>query len=417
MRQPSVWLEFSPLAHKTSAINLGQGFPDWAPPKFIQEAAVNAVQGSEFSTYARSAGHPSLVNAIAHQYSPRFDRQLKANTEILVSVGASEALFLGIMNMAKPGDEVIVFEPAFDIYYGALAMSGATVKPVQLIAESSSELTSSSQLTIDWQGLKQQLSQKTTLMIINTPHNPTGKVLTRDEISQLASILEDFPNCQIISDEVYEHLVYDNKDHLAVASLPQLFDRTLTIYSAGKSFSVTGWKVGWAIGPEHLISKLQHTQQWVVFSVATPLQEAVAHALGQGQKDYADNKNYYDWLKDHYENKRDLLFNGLKKAGLNPMLPEGSFFILCDIRHQPADFCQYPEELTPLITSGHIQQDSTTKELKDYNFCRNLSLKKGVTGIPTSAFYSKATRDENANWARFAFCKSDEVLLKALRMM
>ena len=413
-QEPSVWLEFSPLAVKSGAINLGQGFPSWQPPAFIQEAAAKAVRGAEFSSYARSQGHPRLVEQIKEEYSQRLQRDLDGSREILVTVGASQALFLSIMTFAEPSSEVILLEPAFDIYYGALAMKGAKIKSVSMMKKSEA---GSTQIEIDFDGLKKALSDKTKLLILNTPNNPTGKVWTQKEIQKLADILCDYPACKIISDEVYEHLVYDGKEHVAIASHPQLWQKTISIYSAGKSFSVTGWKVGWAIGPVDLIGPLQHTQQWVVFSVATPLQEAVASALKEGRKEYQEGKSYYKWLKDLYERKRDLLYEGLERAGFCPLLPEGGFFILCDIENQDSVKMSYPEKLDLFLKQGEIKQDSTTTLLSDYNFCRNLTLDKGVAPIPVSAFCEKNGRHQFEHLARFAFCKSDEVLKEAIKRL
>ncbi len=411
--QPSVWLEFSPLSKATNSINLGQGFPDWAPPAFVQEAARKSVTGGQFSTYARSAGHLHLIETLKDKYESQLSHKIDSSTEVLITVGASEALFLSIMTFIGKGDEVIIIEPAFDLYFGALAMAEASIKSVSLIPESKS-INSASQLILDWDKLEKTLSSDTKAIFLNTPHNPTGKVFSRCELERLAKLLKKYPDCLVISDEVYEHITFDNKKHHSIASFEGMFDRTLTISSAGKTFSVTGWKVGWLIGPQKLIKRLQLTQQWVVFSVSTPHQEAIANCLKEAQSPYQGFSTYYKWLEDLFTKKRQLLFEGLKKASLNPIMPEGSFFILCDIQNNKLHNQEDLVKIKELNAKGLINIDMKTMRLFDYNFCRSLSLQKKVTSIPTSAFYLEENKENACSWARFAFCKDDKSLKSAI---
>lgn len=398
MDQPSVWLEFSPLAQTTNSINLGQGFPDWAPPQFVQDAAVKSVQGGHCSTYARSAGHPYLVETLASEYSEQINHKIDPYKEVITTVGASEALFLSITSFIKSNYEVIIIEPAFDIYLGALRMVQANIKTTSL----------DKSLNLNWEHLESIMNDDTKMLILNTPHNPSGKVFTQDELNKLASILKKYPNCIVLSDEVYEHLVYDDCKHISFASLPGMFERTITVSSAGKTFSTTGWKVGWAIGPESLIKKLQFSQQWVAFSVSKPHQEAIAESLVKARVN-----NYHIELRDNYANKRELLFNGLTDAGLNPIKPQGSFFILCDISNHDIHKKIASDNILKWNGEGKIQSDTTTYNLHDYNFCRTLSIEHKVTAIPTSAFY--LNKEDNTSWARFAFCKDDQTLLDAIK--
>jgi kynurenine--oxoglutarate transaminase/cysteine-S-conjugate beta-lyase/glutamine--phenylpyruvate transaminase len=413
---PSVWLEFSPLAQATNSINLGQGFPDWAPPSFLQNMAIESIQGVEYSTYARSAGHLNLTKSISKNYSEQLNQEINPLTDVLVTVGASEALFLSIMSFINEGDEVITIEPAFDIYYGALAMAKAKTMPVSLIP-AKDNLDSSADLVLDWDTLKKNLSLKTKAIILNTPHNPSGKVFSKVELEKLADILKEYPQCLIIADEVYEHIVYDDNIHTPMASLPGMFDRTISIYSAGKTFSVTGWKIGWAIGAKELIRKLQLTQQWVVFSVSTPHQQAISEALNTAKAPYKNYNSYYDWLKEEYTRKREILFNGLNKAGLNPILPQGSFFILCDIKDKVIETKVTHEKLFELTKDGSVQFDNATLDLQDYNFSRHLSFNKNVTSIPASAFHIKENQASSQDYIRFAFCKDDDVLKRAIDLL
>lgn len=410
--QPSVWLEFSPLSKATNSINLGQGFPDWAPPEFLEKAAIKSVKGGAFSAYTRSAGHPKLVKTIADHYSHQLNKSINENTEVLVTVGATEALFLSIMSFVEKNDEVIIIEPAFDIYFGALEMAEANIKPVSLIPNKEN-ITNSSDLVLDWDCLERTLNHKTKAIILNTPHNPTGKVFSTRELEKLAKLLKTFPDCLVISDEVYEHITYDDSNHTSIASLEGMYERTLSIFSSGKTFSATGWKVGWIIGSEKLIKRLQLCQQWVVFSVSTPHQEAIASALVDAKAKYREFSSYYSWLKDLYVKKRDILFKGLRECGLNPILPQGSFFILCDISNKKFEnIC--PDYIKRWHEEGLILIDENTTSSRDYNFCRQLSYGHKVTSIPVSAFYTKENKEKGNRWVRFAFCKEDEVLLNAI---
>ena len=408
--QPSVWLEFSPLAKVTNSINLGQGFPDWSPPDFILENAKNDIVDPSLAIYARSAGHLNLVKSIADNYSSKLNHTIIPQSEVLVTVGATEGLFLSIMSFIDIGDEVIIIEPAFDIYLGALKMAQASIKPVKLIP-SSSDIECSSNLELDWDTLERTISKETKAIILNTPHNPTGKVFSKLELERLASILSKFPECLVISDEVYEHLVYDESEHISIASLPEMFDRTISIFSAGKTFSITGWKIGWIVASEHIVRRMSLAHQWVVFSASTPHQETLAKSLYEANLAFKGHSSYYKWLLNHYASKRELLFGGLKDAGLKPIKPQGSFFIIC-----PTDHYDDPKDQTQKILDinkqGLIQIDNTTNNIKDYNICRKLSLENKVTSIPTSAFY--LDHQSSNNWIRFAFCKDDQTIKMAL---
>lgn len=408
--QPSVWLEFSPLSKLTNSINLGQGFPDWSPPDFVLDNAKDDILNPSTSIYSRSAGHNSLVKSIAVNYSDKLNHKVLPESEVLVTVGATEALFLSIMSFIDKDDEVIIIEPAFDIYIGALKMAGANIKTIEL-KQNSIDIDSSAQLELDWEKLEQTISHKTKAIILNTPHNPTGKVFSKDELERLADVLNKYPNCIVISDEVYEHLVYDGKKHISIASLPGMFERTISIFSAGKTFSVTGWKVGWIISSKDIIRRLSLAHQWVVFSVSTPHQETIAKSLYQANQPYKGSTSYYHWLLDHYSSKRDILFDGLSKAGLKPIKPEGSFFILCNTNHIDKPESQI-EIIKKLNVNGLVQIDTTTENIKDYNICRKLSLEKKVTSIPTSAFY--LFPEQSQNWIRFAFCKDEKTIKLAI---
>ena len=404
---PSVWLEFSPLADLVEGINLGQGFPDWDPPEFVVEASVKASRTKGVHCYARSSGHLPLTQEIARSYEERLESKINPLTDVLVTVGASEALYLALMTYVNPGDEVLVIEPAFDLYYGAINMAGGIAKGVALTRKGDG-------FRLNPADLDAQLSSKTKILMLNSPHNPSGKVFSKDEYMEIARILEKYPNCIVVSDEVYEHLVYDDNEHIAFASIEGMKERTLSIYSAGKTFSITGWKIGWIIGNSKLIRPLQGCQQWVCFSVATHLQEAVTLSLQEAKKKYRGQKDYYTWLRKEYTNKRSILYEGLKKSGFTPILPQGSFFILTEYQHLRPDWNGFPHLEKLAIEQGKLLINPATVFYRDYNFARNLASENKVVSIPVSAFMgSQRVNADIDRYIRFAFCKSNALLEEA----
>lgn len=404
---PSVWLEFSPLAELIDGLNLGQGFPDWDPPEFVIEASIKASKAKKMHRYARSAGHKNLVDQIAGIYQERLGHKLDPLDNILVTVGASEALYLTLMTFVNPGDEVVVIEPGFDLYYGAIHMAGGIVKGVPLREQEDG-------FVLDLRELSKKINSKTKVLILNSPHNPSGKVFSKAEYKEIAKILSKYPSCLVLSDEVYEHLVYDKSEHVPFASIPGMEKRTISVYSAGKTFSITGWKIGWIVGDEGLLKPLKGAQQWVVFSVATHLQEAVALSLRAAGRPYKGESDYFSWLRKEYLLKRSILYEGLKKSGFRPILPQGSFFILTKFDHLKPEWTSFPHAEQQLIDQGKLQVNPQTRNLHDYNFARNLAFKNRVVTIPTSAFIGSRSIQENEDsYIRFAFCKSNELLKQA----
>jgi aspartate/methionine/tyrosine aminotransferase len=399
----TVWHEFSPLALKYNACNLGQGFPNWNPPAFITKAAhdahdeITTVPGGKLNQYARSAGHMRLVNAIAKMYSPLLGQELNGATDVCVSAGASEAIFLVVSAFVNPGDEVILLEPFFDIYLGAITLCGGVPRYVSL--KPPKDVTgehNSSDWTLDENELRQAMSDKTKLIILNTPHNPLGKVYSRSEIEMISRVVKEHPRCIMLSDEVYEWLTFDGTKHERIATVPGMWERTVTVSSASKTFSITGWKIGWTVGPANLISAIMKVQAFVCFSIATPLQEAVAVALEQSM-----TSNYFNEFRAEYQRRRDFLLQTLRDSGLEPIVPQGSFFILVDIGK-----VKLPEGAgtEKTITGQNLH-------LKDWNFCRWLTTEMGVAAIPVSAFYSEEHMPNNV--IRLAFCKTDDILSRA----
>jgi aspartate/methionine/tyrosine aminotransferase len=292
----------------------------------------------------------------------------------------------------NPGDGIVIFEPFFDFYIPPAKLAGAQIEYVALTPNQN---TQEWEFDInDLQTAIQKL-QNPRMILLNTPHNPTGKVFSQVELEAIAKLVLEHPNLLVVSDEVYEHLTFSGHKHIRIASLPGMFDRTITISSAGKTFAVTGWKVGWAIGPAEIISAMYSLHQFIVFSVCTPVQHAVALALEEANKPYKHCSSYYEYFREDYAKKRDLLVDGLVRAGLKPYVPAGTFFVVADCSsiRLPA---QYAMMGVP----------------RDWALARYLTCEVGVCGIPLSPFMSVA--GGAGVFIRFAFCKSSEILERGL---
>ncbi|CAH0477154.1 unnamed protein product [Peronospora belbahrii] len=396
--KPTVWHEFTSLALEHKAVNLGQGFPDWRCEGFIKEAAKDALD-ADFNQYARPQGHKKLVEVLAKIYSKELKREINWVNEVAVGVGATETIYAALNSFVEPEDEVIVFEPAFDIYAAQIQMTGGVCRFVPLHVRMS-EKTGTMSIDIDEPTLAAAFSCKTRAILLNNPHNPTGKMFTKDELELVAKYVRQYPRVIIISDEVYEHIVFDGNKHIRIANMDGMWERTLTISSAGKTFSVTGWKVGWAIGPSNLIKGVCLANNWIQFSVATPLQEAVANMLELAENPYKEFPTFYAFVADQYKQKRDRLSRALMDVNIIPITPEGGIFLYSDISavKVPKDFIR-------------------TKMTYDWAFCRWLTIAKGVTAIPTSAFFCHANQTKGSRWARFAFCKTDEDIEEAIKRL
>ncbi len=370
----TVFSEFSALATRHKAVNLGQGFPDFDGPDEIKEAACRAIRGG-VNQYAVGAGAQALRGAIAQHARRFYGQEVDPDTMVTVTSGATEALFDAVMGLVDPGDEVIVFEPFYDSYVASIEMAGGVARFVLLRPPDATHRA----WWFDAAELEAAFGAKTKLVVVNTPHNPTGKVYTRGELELIGRLCERHGTA-VLADEVYEHIVFSPARHLRVATLPGMAERTLTVSSAGKSFSFTGWKIGWAIGLPALRQAVQQAHQFVTFASAAPLQAAVSEALALPDA-------YFTKLSASYRAKRDRLVAALSAAGLTPMAPEGSYFVMAD-------------------TSRYAFED-------DFACCRFLTREAGVAAIPPSAFYGEAHRREARHLARFAFCKTDALLDEA----
>lgn len=286
---PTVWQVFNEVAKETGAVNLGQGFPDWKPPRFLLDALQEAVE-TEFHQYTRPAGHPPLVELMARRYSKHLNREIDPMNEIAITVGASQALYLALTTLLKPSDEIILFEPFFDLYLKQIALTGATPVFISLGMDPTPE----DPWRLDLGALERAITPKTKVLILNTPHNPTGKVFTLAELTAISRIIQKHPQITVISDEVYKFSVYaplekgdsSSIGHFHFARLPGMWDRTITLSSCGKTFSVTGWQVGWMVGPERYIKPVHDLLPAVQFCASTPIQHALTIALQVAERPY-----------------------------------------------------------------------------------------------------------------------------------
>ena len=369
----TIFAEMSALAVRTGSINLGQGFPDVDGPESVREAAVRALRDGRGNQYPPGPGVPELREAVA-AHQTRFYGGLglsyDPDTEILVTAGATEALAASLLGLVEPGDEVIALEPYYDSYAAGIALAGGTRVPVTLRPRDGA-------YRLDLDELRDAVTDRTRLILLNTPHNPTGTVLTRDELAAIAELCVE-RDLLAVTDEVYEHLTYDGAAHLPLASFEGMRERTVTISSAGKAFSFTGWKVGWAMAPPELLGAVRAAKQYLTFVASGPFQYAVAEAL-------ALHDSYYDGLRADLAAKRDLLSTGLREAGFDVYTPSGTYFVTADIR--------------PLGATDGV------------DFCLALPERCGVVAVPTQVFYDHQA--EAAHLVRFAFCKREEVLRDA----
>ena len=371
----TIFARMSALAAATGAVNLGQGFPDTDGPDVVREAAVEALRGGA-NQYAPGAGVPALREAVAEHQRRWYGLDVDPDTEVVVTTGATEAIAAAVLGIVEPGDEVVVLEPYYDSYVAVLQMAGAVRRPVTLRAPD---------FRLPLEELRAAVTPRTTAILLNTPHNPTGTVVTPDELAALAQVAREH-DLVVISDEVYEHLTFD-VPHVPIATLPGMRERTLTISSGGKTFSFTGWKVGWASGPAPLVASVLGAKQFLTFTSGSPLQPAVAKALRLDDDYFAD-------FRAGMRERRDRLCAGLADVGLGVVVPDGTYFATTDIR--PLGF-----------------EDGL-------DFCLRLPELAGVVAVPHQVFHDPDTPLEDnpgRPYVRWAFCKRPEVIDEAVRRL
>ncbi len=366
----SIFSEMTRLAIEHGAVNLGQGFPDFDGPEFVKEAAIAAIRAGE-SQYCRSAGLPALSRAVAEHRKRFHGLEYDPDAEVTVFSGATEAIFSTVSALIEPGDEAIVFDPAYDSYRPSLALAGASVRTVPLLPPA---------FDLDPRALARAAGPRARLVLLNTPHNPLGKVFSPAELEAIAALCRE-RDLIAVTDEVYEHLVFEGR-HVPLAALPGMRERTVMISSSGKTFSLTGWKIGYACAPPALSTAVRSAHQFVTFCTSTPFQHAMARALG------ADDA-YYSAFLAAYRARRDLLCDGLEAAGFEVRRPAGTYFAVADVR--------------PL---GFDDAD---------RFCRELPARAGVAAIPVTAFCEDPAPFRHL--VRFAFCKRDETIAEGTRRL
>ncbi|MFE4551544.1 pyridoxal phosphate-dependent aminotransferase [Streptomyces sp. NPDC056785] len=366
----TIFAEMSALALSTGSINLGQGFPDTDGPEEVREAAVRALRDGRGNQYPPGPGVPELRTAIAAHQKHHYGLSYDPDREVLVTAGATEAIAASLLALVEPGDEVIALEPYYDSYAAGIALAGGTRVPVTLRPHEG-------RFRLDLDELRDAVTDNTRLLLLNTPHNPTGTVLSREELGEIARLAVE-RDLLVVTDEVYEHLVFDDAEHVPLASFPGMRERTVTIGSAGKTFSFTGWKVGWITSTPDLVTAVRSAKQFLTYVASGPFQYAVAEAL-------ALPDTYFEAFRADLRAKRDVLAAGLTAAGFEVFRPAGTYFVTTDIR--------------PLGESD------------GFAFCRALPERAGVVAIPNAVFYDH--REEGAPFVRFAFCKRTEVLEEA----
>ncbi len=366
----TIFAEMSALAAATGAVNLGQGFPDTDGPPEVMERAVEAIRAGA-NQYAPGPGVPELRLAVAEHQRRFYGIDLDPDSEVLVTTGATEAIAAALLALVEPGDEVVMLEPYYDSYAAAVAMAGGVRVPVTLRPPD---------FALDAGALRAAITGRTRLILLNSPHNPTGAVLSPTDLGAVARVAVEH-DLLVVTDEVYEHLVYDGV-HVPIATLPGMRDRTLTISSAGKTFSVTGWKIGWATGPASLVAATRTAKQFLTYTSGTPFQLAVAAGLALPDGEY-------DGRRNALRERRDQLSEGLRALGYRVFPPSGTYFVTTDVR--------------PLGYDDGLE------------FCRALPERAGVVAIPCQVFYDNV--EEGRPLVRWAFCKRESVLREALRRL
>ncbi|MFM9957782.1 MAG: aminotransferase class I/II-fold pyridoxal phosphate-dependent enzyme [Phycisphaerales bacterium] len=370
----TIFTEISRLATEHGAVNLAQGFPDFDGPEHVKAAAIEAIHAGH-AQYARMLGVPALNQEIARCFTSRSGVFTDPDANVTVTSGCTEAIAAVMLGLLNPGDEVVLFEPYYDSYRACVAMAGATPRFVTMRGPG---------FTFDPAELRRAVTPRTKLIVVNTPHNPTGRVLTREELGEIASVCRQ-SNLVAISDEVYDRLVYDG-EHISIASLEGMAERTVTLNSLGKAFSLTGWKIGWAIAPPALTKAIRSAHQFLTFAVSTPMQHAAAAALRSPE-------SYFEQTRREFVERRDLLALILREQGYEFEVPRGGYFIYAD----------------------HSKVSARLGLADDVTLVKHLIEKVGVAAIPPSVFYEN--KSEGRKFVRWAFCKKIETIREAGRRM
>ena len=367
----TIFAEMSALAVRTGSVNLGQGFPDLSGPDTVIEVAYDAMRAGR-NQYPPGRGTPELVDAVIRHQQRHYGLDL-ATENVVVTTGATEAIAAAMLGLVDPGDEVVVWEPYYDSYRAMIQFAGAVRRPVTLRAPD---------YRFDVADLEAAVTDRTKLLLLNTPHNPTGHVFDRDELEAVADVARRH-DLVVVTDEVYEHLTFDDHAHVPIATLPGMFERTVTISSSGKTFSFTGWKIGWVSGPVDLVAAVEGAKNWLSYSSGAPFQPAIAHAL--------DNEAaFHEQLREDLQKKRDFLCDALDSVGLDVHVPQGTYFVTTDVS-----------------ALGHADGKA---------FCAAMADHAKVVAIPNQVFYENGS-EEGRHLIRWAFCKEQDVLEEGIRRL
>ncbi|CAK3895544.1 PLP-dependent transferase [Lecanosticta acicola] len=397
-QRQDVWSIVNEAAQQSNVspmVNMGQGFFGYNPPQFVVNAAKEALDRVECNQYSPTKGRPRLKKAIAEAYSPFFGKQLNPDTEVTITTGANEGMLSAFMGFLEQGDEVIVFEPFFDQYVSNIEMPGGKVVyvPMHPPKDGAVKTTSASEWTIDMKELEAAITDRTRMIVLNSPHNPIGKVFSKTELQAIGDVCVKH-NIIILSDEVYDRLYYVPFTRVATLS-PEIAKLTITVGSAGKNFYATGWRVGYLIGPEHLIKYVSAAHTRICYSSVSPLQEATAVAFEQ-----ADAHNFWEESKTEMKSKMDRFNQVWNELGLPYSDPEGGYFVLVNMAKVklPEDY-PFPEHVAT--------------RPRDFKLCWWLIKEFGVAAIPPTEFFTDANAHIVEDWLRFAVCKNDDVLEQA----
>lgn len=397
-----VWSIFTPANMPPDALNLGQGFMNWNPPEWVRNASQKAMNNDVMSNhYSHPRGRPRLLKAISKHYSPQFENLVRENRElkpeeIVVTAGANEGMYATLLAFLNQGDEVICIEPFFDQYLASIIFNGGKpiyvpLHPPEAPADGSFAKRTGADWKLDLDEFDAAFTSKTKVVILNTPHNPSGKCFTREELTAISEICIKH-DVLVLADEVYDCLTFDGVEHVRLAALPGMWERTLTVGSAGKSFAATGWRVGWLIGPAELTLAALQASTRIIFCTNSPLQEAVAEGLERAEE--------HDFFPDQikaYQERRDILCSYFEELGLSYTVPQGSYFVLVDMSK-----IQVPE--------GYKFPDVVMGRGKDFQTCWFMAQEIKVVAIPPSEFYCKEHVEIGEKFARFAFCKDNDTL-------
>jgi N-succinyldiaminopimelate aminotransferase len=367
---PSVFGRIAAVQARTGAINFGQGFPDQDGPQEVVEAVVAALRSGR-NQYAPVRGDQALREAVAHHQELYYGLAVDPTTEVVITTGASEGIAAALLGLVEASDEVVVLEPYYDAYAAGIEMVGAVRRPV---------LLATPDFRLDEQALRSAVTARTRAVIVNSPHNPTGRTLSVDELNTLAAVAQEH-DLIVVTDEVYEHITFDGRAHVPLATLPGMWERTLTISGSAKSFAFTGWKIGWAVGPESLVSAVLAAKQWLTFSTNAPAQAGIAVAL-------TDHRDYLDGLATDLAQRRDLLCAGLTAAGLSVFVPEGTYYALTDV--------------------GDLGWDDALQ------FCLALPERAGVIAVPANGFYDHPSGRHMVRWA---YCKHRHLIEEGVQRL